>query len=184
MLRATFISVLLLLLPIADVAADQTEAVEKDIVAFLSGVEMQNLRWRTFETSDLKVYYCLAEPPRAGAAGIELGRKPFAVRVKETDIAIDGSFGRFPVKWFRRTIKDGSRQAETTFRCGSQQWAHVMIEAQDELGVLQFISDFGRLALFAPPAKEQSYAGPGLVSPKLRARASADPQPLATPTAQ
>ncbi|MDQ6860735.1 MAG: hypothetical protein M3032_06220, partial [Verrucomicrobiota bacterium] len=165
MLRLLFTSIILLLLSLASARAQEVEVETNDLAAFLRGVEMRNLRWRTFDTSEVKVYYCTAEPPRTGAAGIELGGKPFVIRVNEADIPIDGSFGRFQVKWFRRTIKDGSRQAETTFRCGQRQWAHVIVEARDELGVLQFISEFGRLALFAPTTKQERYAGPGLVDP-------------------
>ncbi|MFL6530232.1 MAG: hypothetical protein ACJ8KX_07155 [Chthoniobacterales bacterium] len=175
MLRATF-TFLILLLGIASPRA-QNGADDKELPGFLRAAKMQNVRWRTFETKDLSVYYCMAEHPRTGAAALELGRKPFVIAVKETDIAVDGSFGRFPVKWFRRTISDGSRQAETTFRSAPQQWAHVMVEARDEVGILQFIGDLGRLALFAPVTEEKSYAGPGLVDPKLRSRPSTEPQP-------
>lgn len=184
MLRATFTSILALLLTIASAAAEETPGEEKIIAALLSGVEIPNVRWRTFETSDLNVYYCIAEAPRTGAAGLELGRKPFALRAKKTDIAVEGSLGRFRVKWLRRTISDGSRQAETTFRCGPEQWARVIVEASDEIGLLQYISEFGRLAVFAPPAEEKSYAGPGLVDPKLRSSVSAEaPRPVADATA-
>lgn len=156
-------------------AAEVKPAADEEIAAFLGGVEIPNVRWTKYDGSDFKLYYCIAESPRAGVAGLHLSQRPILTEASRTGITIEGSLGRFAVKWIRRVIKDGSRQAETVVQYSPKGWVHVLIEAPDEVGLLRFINEFGRLAIFAPAKVETRFVGPGFIDSGLRSERVPEP---------
>lgn len=149
-------------------AAEVKPEADEEIAAFLGGVEIPNVRWTKYDGSDFKLYYCIAEAPRAGVAGLHLSGRPILTEPSRTAITIEGSLGRFAVKWIRRVLKDGSRQAETVIQYAPKGWVHVLIEAPDEVGLLRFINEFGRIAIFAPVRGETRFVGPGFIDSGLR----------------
>ncbi len=165
-LTALFLSLLL----IAQARAAEVVADDQAISDFLRGVQIQNVRWTKYDGTNFTIYYCIGESPRAGVAGVYLSASEVMTEPSDRDIAIDGELGRFRVKWLRRVIKDGSRQAETVVHFAPKRWAHVLVEAPDEVGLLRFISDFGRLAIFATRPAESSFVGPGFIDTRLSAR--------------
>ncbi len=51
---------------------------DKELAAFLGEVEMQNVSWTKYDGTDFTLFYCTAQPPRTGAAGVYLSREPIA----------------------------------------------------------------------------------------------------------
>ncbi|HEX8680500.1 MAG TPA: hypothetical protein VF683_11095 [Chthoniobacterales bacterium] len=174
MYRAILLFLILLLSRFAQ-AGDAKPSIDDEIAAFVRGAEIQNVRWTKYDGSDFKQFYCVADAPRAGVAGLHLTAGPVMAEANGRDIVVEGSLGRYPVKWIRRVIKDGSRQAETVVHYAPRGWAHVLIEAPDEVGLLRFISEFGRLAIFAPPVGETRFVGPGFIDSGLRAERAFEP---------
>jgi hypothetical protein len=140
---------------------------EKKLTEFLSGLAMQNVTWKAYEGSGCTIYYATAQPPRRGAVGVYIGASPFTFEADERSTSLDGSLGRFPVKWVRR-IEDGFIQTETVLCYAPHQYAHVLIQSPDEPELNRFVSEIGRLAIFAPVAVEKNFVGPGFVDSGLR----------------
>jgi hypothetical protein len=170
-------ALLFLSLTFAAAAHAEDPVPEKEIAAFLEGTDIRNVRWTKYDGTDFTIYYCIAESPRAGVAGLYLSRNPIETDQNARDIAVDGAFGRFEVKWKRRVIRDGSRQAEAVVQYAPKRWAHVLVEAPDEVGIMRFVSEFGTLAIFAAERNEKRFVGPGFIDTGLRSK------PVVKPTA-